>query len=208
MGTFNWPMRISSPDGRLSREIEAAVDTGAMYTTIPTRLLRDLGTTRAGKRRVLRVDGRRTEMDYGEVRATVNNESVTKLVVFGKDDGPVVLGIYTLEVLALAVDPVERRLAPSPPIMYEDHRRRATNGWAITRSGLFALLTSCSSRSTGVNRAPHIRVLSAPSLPISCRTSCEIVSLDALSRRVKYRSGRTGNVPRGVGEGHFLAKLG
>ena len=118
MGTFNWPMRISSPDGRLSREIEAAVDTGAMYTTIPTRLLRDLGITPSGKRRVLWADGRRTEMDYGEVRATVNNGSVTTLVVFGEDDGPVTLGVYTLAGLTLAVDPVERRLAPNPPIMY------------------------------------------------------------------------------------------
>ena len=94
------------------------VGTGAIYTIFPTRLLRDLGVTLSGKRRVLWADGRRTEMDYGEVRTTVNNESVTTLVVFGEDDGPVMLGRHTLEGLALAVDRVGRRLAPTLPIMY------------------------------------------------------------------------------------------
>ena len=42
MGTFNWPLRISSMDGQQVREIEATVDTGAAYTTLPTRPLRQL----------------------------------------------------------------------------------------------------------------------------------------------------------------------
>ena len=45
MGTFSWPLRISSMDGQQARDIEATVDTGAAYTTLPTRLLRELGVT-------------------------------------------------------------------------------------------------------------------------------------------------------------------
>ena len=71
-----------------------------------------------GKRRFLPADGRGIEMDYGEARATVDGESVTTLVVFGEDDAPALLGIYTLEGLALAVDPVEQRLVPTHLIMY------------------------------------------------------------------------------------------
>ena len=118
MGTFDWPMRISSMDGRQSRDIEATVDTGAAYTTLPTRLLRELGVAPMGKRRFLLADGRRIEMDYGEARATVDGENVTTLVVFGEDDAPALLGAYTLEGLALAVDPVEQRLVPTHLIMY------------------------------------------------------------------------------------------
>ncbi len=118
MGTFKWPLRISSMDGQHVREIEATVDTGAAYTTLPTRLLRELGVTPMGKRRFLLADGRRIEMDYGEARATVDGESVTTLVVFGEDDAPPLLGAYTLEGLALAVDPVEQRLVPTHLIMY------------------------------------------------------------------------------------------
>ncbi len=118
MGTFNWPLRISSMDGQQSREIEATVDTGAAYTTLPTRLLRELGVAPVGQRRFLLADGRRIEMDYGEARATIDGESVTTLVVFGADDAPALLGAYTLEGLALAVDPVEQRLVPTHLIMY------------------------------------------------------------------------------------------
>ena len=118
MGTFNWPLRISSMDGERSREIDATVDTGAAYMTLPTNLLNEIGVERRGKRRFLLSDGRRIEMDYGEARASVNGEDVTTLVVFGEDEGPALLGAYTLEGLALAVDPVEQRLVSTHLIMY------------------------------------------------------------------------------------------
>lgn len=118
MGTFNWPLRISSMDGERLREIEATVDTGAAYTTLPARLLNEIGVEPKGKRMFLLADGRRIEMDYGEARASVNGEDVTTLVVFGDDKAPALLGAYTLEGLALAVDPVEQRLVPTHLIMY------------------------------------------------------------------------------------------
>ncbi len=118
MGTFTWPLRISSMDGQQSLEIEATVDTGAAYTTLPASLLRELGVEPRGKRRFLLADGRRLEMDYGEARAAINGENVTTLVVFGEDNAPALLGAYTLEGLALAVDPVEQRLVPTHLIMY------------------------------------------------------------------------------------------
>ena len=118
MGTFNWPMRISNLDGQQSRDVEATVDTGAAYTTLPASLLREIGVAPTGKRRFLLADGRRMQMDYGEARATVNGESATTLVVFGEEGAPPLLGAYTLEGLALAVDPVEQRLVPTNLIMY------------------------------------------------------------------------------------------
>ena len=118
MGTFNWPLRISSMDGQQSRDIEATVYTGAAYTTLPARVLHEIGVESIGQRRFLLADGRRMYMDYGEAKASINGESVTTLVVFGEDDGPALLGAYTLEGLALAVDPVEQRLVPTHLIMY------------------------------------------------------------------------------------------
>ena len=118
MGTFQWPLRISSIDGRQSREIEATVDTGAAYTTLPARFLRELGVEPMGTRRLLLADGRRVDMEYGEAKASINGEQVTTVVVFGEDDGPALLGVYTLEGLALAVDPVAQKLVPTHLIMY------------------------------------------------------------------------------------------
>ena len=118
MGTFTWPLRISSMDGQQSRDIESTVDTGAAYTTLPTGLLSELGVVPMGQRRFLLADGRRVYMDYGQAWASVNGDSVITLVIFGEDDGPALLGAYTLEGLALAVDPVEQRLVPTHLILY------------------------------------------------------------------------------------------
>ena len=118
MGTFKWPLRIASIDGQQGRDIEATVDTGASFTTLPSSLLRELGIEATGKRGFLVADGRRVEMDYGEARATINGDSVTTIVVFGADEAPPLLGAYTLEGLALAVDPEAQRLVPTSMILY------------------------------------------------------------------------------------------
>ena len=118
MGTFTSSLRLTGMDGQRSVDVEAMVDTGAAYTALPGRLLREIGVAPMGKRRFLLADGQRIEMEYGEARATIDGESVTTLVVFGEDDAPALLGAYTLEGLAMAVDPVEQRLVPTHLIMY------------------------------------------------------------------------------------------
>ena len=118
MGTFTWPMRISSMDGQHSLDIEATVDTGAFYTTLPARLLREMGVEPMGSRRFLVADGRRVEMEYGQAWATIDGDSIITILAFGEDNAPPVLGAYTLEGLALAVDPSSQRLVPANLIMY------------------------------------------------------------------------------------------
>ena len=118
MGTFKWPLRISSMDGQQVRDVEATVDTGAAYTTLPSSLLTDLGIERIDKRTFLLADGRRVDMEYGRAWATIDGKSEVTIVVFGDEDAPALLGAYTLEGLALAVDPTSQRLVPTHLIMY------------------------------------------------------------------------------------------
>ena len=118
MGTFAWPLRIDSMNGGQGRDIEAMVDTGATFTTLPGSLLRELGIEVTGRRDFWVADGRRIEMDFGEARVTINGDSVTTIVVFGEDEAAPLLGAYTLEGLALAVDPIAQRLVPTTLIMY------------------------------------------------------------------------------------------
>ena len=118
MGTFTCLLRISSMDGQVHKDIEATVDTGAAYTTLPGSLLRELEIEPMGQRRFLLADGRRVYMDYGRAWVTIDGESEVTVVVFGEDDAPPLLGAYTLEGLALAVDPVEQRLVPTHLILY------------------------------------------------------------------------------------------
>ena len=105
-------------DGSQASDIEAIVDTGAAYTTVPACLLRELGVEPVGQRRFLLADGRRVDMDIGRAWVTVNGESEVTLVAFGADDAPSLLGAYTLEGLGLAADPVSQRLVPTQLIMY------------------------------------------------------------------------------------------
>ena len=62
MGTFKWPLRISSMDGQQAQEIEATVDTGASFTTLPSNLLRELSIEATGRRRFLLADSRRRKV--------------------------------------------------------------------------------------------------------------------------------------------------
>ena len=57
MRTFKWPLRISSMDGQQARDIEATVDTGASFTTLPWNLLRELGIDATGRRGFLVAGG-------------------------------------------------------------------------------------------------------------------------------------------------------
>ena len=118
MSTFSYAIEIADLDEQYSGEIEALVDTGASYTVLPGRFLRDLSIEPIGTRRLLLADGSRVDMDYGRAWATIDGEREVTIVFFGRDDGPALLGAYTLEGLALAVDPSEERLVPAAMIMY------------------------------------------------------------------------------------------
>ena len=121
MGTFSWPLRISSMDGQQAQDIEATVDTGAVVS--PRCQLRAFcGIWAVERRRASAgfcwpMDGG-SRWTTGKPVQTIDGESVTTLVVFGEDHAPALLGAYTLEGLALAVDPVEQRLIPTHLIMY------------------------------------------------------------------------------------------
>ncbi len=113
MGTFNCMVRFGSLDGERSVEIDALVDTGASYSIVPSAILRRLGVEPTDRHRVTLADGRQVTYDLGQAQATVNGRSTPTWVFFGEDDGPSLLGAYTLEGLRLAVDPYERQLVPS-----------------------------------------------------------------------------------------------
>lgn len=111
-------MRISSLDCAKSLDIDAVVGTEAMFTMLPAPMLHDLGIEPTGKNIFMIADGgRRIYADCGQAWATINGESVMTLVAFGEDNSPPILGIYTLQGLALAVDHGAQRLVPTKPII-------------------------------------------------------------------------------------------
>ena len=119
MGTFSWPIQISTVDGLHAKHIDAIVDTcGSLHHPPHPPFSGTSASSLSVSEDSSLADGRRIFMEYGEARATIDGESVTTLVVFGEENAPPLLGAYTLEGLALAVDPVEQRLVPTHVILY------------------------------------------------------------------------------------------
>ena len=113
MGTFDCPVRLDSVDGERFLAVDMTVDTGASYTIVPAKLLKELGVEPIDTVRLSLANGRRVEYQIGRAVATVDGRTERTLVVFGEDTARPLLGAYTLEGLRLAVDPVSMRLVPA-----------------------------------------------------------------------------------------------
>ena len=67
---------ISNPTGDLERTIEALVDTGSLYTTVPTSLLEEIGTERLRQVRFELADGSVMETDIGVAVVAIDGHEV------------------------------------------------------------------------------------------------------------------------------------
>ena len=117
MGTFTHPIHIGSLAGGEFAEVEALVDTGTTYTSLPASVLNRLGVEQEGYRRFELADNRIVEYPIGYVRVQVNGNDAIVLVVFTPEDTSPLLGATTLENLSLGVGPVSQRLVPVPALM-------------------------------------------------------------------------------------------
>jgi predicted aspartyl protease len=88
------------------------IDTGAHFTVVPGAVLRRLGVQPVDRITVQFANGHVAEWDLGEVRATVEGRTRPILVLFGDDDGTVLIGAHALEALLFDIDVVERKLVP------------------------------------------------------------------------------------------------
>lgn len=117
MGTFRVSIEIGDPTGQRYEPVEAVVDTGATYTTLPGPVLERLGVIPHVRDTFLLADGRREDRAIGRTWIRVDGRVELTLVVFGDPDAPALLGAYTLEGLRLAADPVGRQLIPVPGLL-------------------------------------------------------------------------------------------
>ena len=124
MGTFRVSIEVGDPLGQRYEAVEALVDTGATYVTLPAPLLHGLGVVAHTRDTFVLADGRRVELDIGRTWIRVDGRAELTLVVFGEPGTPPLLGAYALEGLRLAADPVGRRLVPVPGLLlcFSDRR--------------------------------------------------------------------------------------
>ena len=105
---------VANPSNRRKRlEQEFLVDTGAMYTSLPESMLKRLEISPMGKRSFIIASGERREFAVGEAYIEVEGVGVTSLVLYGSEGVPSLLGVTTLELLGLQVDPTTGKLKPA-----------------------------------------------------------------------------------------------
>ena len=117
MGTFTHPIHVGDLAGGEYTEVEALVDTGTTYTSLPARVLSRIGVEEEGYRRFELADNRIVEYPIGYLKVQVDGTEAIVLVVFAPDDASPLIGATTLENLSLGVDPVAQRLVPVPALM-------------------------------------------------------------------------------------------
>ncbi len=115
MGTFNWPLSVVSADGENVETVDALVDTGAVYTSLPASMLCRLGIVPRRKMKFELADGSVIEEDIGYAAVRVEGIEVPTIVVFSGGDASPLMGAYTLEGVGMAADPVNQRLTPALP---------------------------------------------------------------------------------------------
>jgi len=93
---------------------DALVDTGATLLSMPTRLIRELGLSQRGTKRVTSSVGVTEAAIYDAVRLTIQGRSCTMDVMEVPDTVPVLIGQLPLEHLDLVVDPQSRCLIGNP----------------------------------------------------------------------------------------------
>ncbi len=104
---------IANPLSRnLKDELEFIADTGAIYTVIPKSIADKLQLEETDKRRFKTASGEIVEYPVSEAYITIEGKSVTSLVAITTEKTPILLGVTTLELLGLQVDPVNGKLTP------------------------------------------------------------------------------------------------
>jgi len=103
---------IRNPITNRSASVKALVDTGATYTVIPRKIFEELKLPLRGKRKV-RTAKSLTELDVCEGVVEIMGRSTPTLILVSDDLDFALIGVITLELLGLEVDPVTGELKES-----------------------------------------------------------------------------------------------
>ena len=113
MAALHQPIALCPKDGSRFQQVIAAVSPENSYTVMPSPLLEMLGIDPEWTDVLQGPDGGQEEHSLAEVRVRLNDQERTTVCVFGKADGPPVLGKHTLDGFGLALDEANSRLVPA-----------------------------------------------------------------------------------------------
>ena len=111
MGHFHKHVKVS---GDKTVTVRMLVDTGTTYSVISKALARAVGVPRLRPVMMTLADGRRRKLSAATAVFRIGHREAPTTILVGDVVEPI-LGVETLDLLGLAVDPKRRKLTPTRP---------------------------------------------------------------------------------------------
>lgn len=113
MGLTYIKVRVGNPkDGHRAEEVNCLVDSGAIYSLIPGRVLRKLGIKPHSTREFVLADGDVIRRRLATATFEYEGRRGDSMVIVGERGDDPLLGATTLEGFGLVLDPFRRELRP------------------------------------------------------------------------------------------------
>ena len=111
-------IEVGNPaDPEVTRTLEFLVDSGTIYSVVPSPILESLNIKPVAEATFRLADGSKIVRKRGVGLFKYDGRIGGSDVIFGEEGDSTLLGAFTLEALGLALDPLRRELKPLPMIL-------------------------------------------------------------------------------------------
>lgn len=118
MGLIVLEIEVGNPaNPEVTEKIEFLIDSGAIYSVVPTPILEGLGIRPLAEQEFRLANGTKIVRKKGIALFKYGDRIGGADVIFGEEGDSVLLGAFTLEALGLVLDPLRRELKPMPMIL-------------------------------------------------------------------------------------------
>ncbi len=118
MGLTFLTIEVGNPaQPAVTEEVEFLIDSGAIYSVVPTPILQRLGIQPLAQQEFRLADGSKIIRQKGGAVFKHRDRIGVADVIFGEEGDSQLLGAFTLEALGLALDPLRRELRELPMII-------------------------------------------------------------------------------------------
>ena len=118
MGLSTIELQVGNPARPDATEaVDFLIDSGAIYSVVPTELLDRLGIVPLATERFRLADGSTISRKKGIALFRYGDRVGGADVIFGEAGDSVLLGVTTLQSLGLTLDPIRRELRPLPLVL-------------------------------------------------------------------------------------------
>jgi len=118
MGLTFLEIEVGNPaNPAVTEKLDFEVDSGAIYSVVPTRVLDQLGIKPLTQQEFRLADGSKIARKKGVALFKYGERIGGADVIFGEAGDSQLLGAFTLEALGLSLDPLRRELKPLPMIL-------------------------------------------------------------------------------------------